>query len=97
MDEEGFREFLLKKKRSPRGVEIYIKMLKKYRNFLQKHRKQDKINFSSIEDLLAFGKWLKKENFQQTMVNMYKLALGEYFIFVEKEELATIVKNGFNK
>ncbi len=97
MDEEGFREYLLKKKRSPRGVDIYKKMLKKYQNFLHKHRGHDKIDFSSTEDLLAFGKWLKEENFQQTMINMYKLALGHYFTHTEKNKLARIVENDFEK
>ena len=97
MDEEGFREYLLKKKRSPRGVDIYKKMLKKYQNFLHKHRGHDEIDFSSIDDLLDFGKWLKEENFQQTMINMYKLTLGHYFDYIEKNELAELVKKGFKK
>ncbi|MCK5409217.1 MAG: site-specific integrase [Candidatus Heimdallarchaeota archaeon] len=97
MDEEGFREFLLKKKLSPRGAEIYIKMLKKYKNFLQKYRDHSNIDFSSIKDLLAFGKWLRDENFQQTMINKYKLALKHYFDFIEKEELAQLTKRGFRR
>ncbi|MHA2255751.1 MAG: site-specific integrase [Candidatus Heimdallarchaeaceae archaeon] len=97
MDEEGFREFIIKKKLSPRGAEIYLKMLKKYKNFLRKYRNHDNIDFSSIEDLLAFGKWLEEENFQQTMIKMYKLTLKEYFAFIEKTDLVKIVENGFKK
>jgi len=95
MDEEGFREFQLKKKRSPRGVDIYVTMLKKYQNFLQKHKGHNEINLSSTEDLIAFGKWLKEENFQQTIINVYKLALKDYFIYKEEVKLAEIVENGF--
>lgn len=93
MDEEGFREFIWKKKLSPRGAEIYLKMLKKYKSFLQKYRNHDNIDLSSREDLLAFGKWLRDENFQQTMIKMYKLTLKEYFAFIERDDLATVVRN----
>ena len=47
--------------------------------------------------MLAFGKWLKEENFQQTMINMYKLALGDYFTYIEKDELVKLAENGFKK
>lgn len=97
MDEEGFREYFRKLKRSPRGADIYIKMIKKYENFLRKYRDHDKIDSSSIKDLKAFGKWLKEENFQQTIINMYKLALGHYFTHTEKNKLARIVENDFEK
>ena len=95
MDEEGFREYFHKKKRSPTAADIYIKMLKKYRNFLQKYCEHDKIDLSSVEDLLSFGNWLKEEKFQQPLVDMYKRALGSYFEFIEKKELAKIAENGF--
>jgi len=95
MDEEGFREYFHKKKRSPTAANVYIKMLKKYRNFLQKYREHDKIELSSVEDLLSFGNWLKEENFQQPLVSMYKKALGNYFTFIERHDLAKITENGF--
>ena len=95
MEEDGFREFQLKKKLSPRGVDIYVKMLKKYENFLQKHRNHNNIDLTTSNDLIAFGKWLQEENFQKTMIKVYKLALRDYFIFTEKDVLAKIAQNGF--
>jgi site-specific recombinase XerD len=92
MDEEGFKKHFMKKKRSPRGAEIYIKMLKKYKNFLHKYRNHEDIDLSSKGDLQAFSKWLKEENFQQPMLDMYKVALREYFIFINKEKLAKKVE-----
>ena len=95
MDEEGFREYLQKLKLSPRGVDIYVRMLKKYQNFLKKHRNHNKIDFSSKEDLVAFGEWLEEESFLQTMINVYILSLKHYFAYIEKEELAELVVNEF--
>ena len=96
MDEEGFRKYLLsRKKRSPRGPEVYIKILKKYETFLQKHRNRENIDFSTKSDLRAFSKWLKEENFQNTIVDRFELILKEYFTFIKREELVKLSEKVF--
>ncbi len=98
MDEEGFREYLLsRKERSPRGPDVYLKLLKKYEIFLRKHRDQENIDFSTKGDLRAFGKWLKEEDFQETIIKYYKLVLKEYFLFIKREDLVKTAEKGFKR
>lgn len=84
MDEEGFRRFLKKQRRSDGTIQTCIDFTLKFEQYLEKHRKEKTVENVKIADLEAFIEWGKSEI---GSMNSYLWALGRYFEFSEQESL----------
>jgi len=84
MDEEGFRSFLKKQRRSDGTIQTCIELTLKYEQYLEKHRKEKTVEIAKIADLEAFIDWGKKEI---GSMNSYHWALGRYFEYSEQKSL----------
>ncbi|MHA2178009.1 MAG: DUF4332 domain-containing protein [Candidatus Thorarchaeota archaeon] len=81
MDEEEFRKFLKKQRRSDGTIQTCIAFTLKFEQYLEKHRKKKTIEIAQIADLEAFIEWGKKEI---GSMNSYLWALGRYFEYSEQ-------------
>ncbi|MHA1613263.1 MAG: DUF4332 domain-containing protein [Candidatus Thorarchaeota archaeon] len=84
MDEEGFRSFLKKQRRSDGTIQTCIELTLKFEQYLEKHREETTVEIAKITDLEAFIDWGKKEI---GLMNSYLWALGRYFEYSEQEIL----------
>ena len=84
MDEEGFRSFLKKQRRSVGTIQTCIDFTLIFEQYLKKHRKEKTVENAKIADLEAFIDWGKKEI---GSMNSYLWALGRYFEYSEQESL----------
>ena len=84
MDEEGFRSFLKKQRRSVGTIQTCIDFTLIFEQYLKKHRKEKTVENAKIADLEAFIDWGKKEI---GSMNSYLWALGRYFEYSEHESL----------
>jgi len=84
MDEEGFRSFLKKQRRSDGTIQTCTDFTLKFEQFLEKHRKEKTVEAAKIADLEAFIDWGKREI---GSMNSYLWALGRYFEYSEQESL----------
>lgn len=84
MDEEGFRSFMKKQRRSDGTIQTCIDFTLKFEQYLEKHRKEKTVDIAKIADLEAFIDWGKREI---GSMNSYLWALGHYFEYSEQENL----------
>jgi len=84
MDEEGFRSFLKKQRRSDGTIQTCIELTLKFEQYLEKHRKEKTVEIAKIADLEAFIDWGKREI---GSMNSYLWALGRYFEYSEQKSL----------
>ena len=84
MDEEGFRSFLKKQRRSDGTIQTCIDFTMVFEQYLKKHRKEKTVEIAKIADLEAFIDWGKTEI---GSMNSYLWALGRYFEYSEQENL----------
>ena len=84
MDEERFHGFLKKQRRSNGTIQTCIDLTLIFEQYLEKHRKEKRLESAKIADLEAFIEWGKKEI---GPMNSYLWALGRYFEFSKQENL----------
>ena len=84
MDEEGFRNFIKKQRRSVGTIQTCIDFTLIFEQYLEKHRTEKTLEIAKIADLEAFIDWGKKEI---GSMNSYLWALGRYFEYSEQESL----------
>ena len=84
MDEEGFRSFMKKQRRSVGTIQTCIDFTLIFEQYLKKHRKEKTVETAKIVDLEAFIDWGKKEI---GSMNSYLWALGRYFEYSEQESI----------
>ena len=78
VDEEGFRSFLKKQRRSDGTIRTCTELTLKFEQYLEKHRKGKTVEIAKIADLEAFIDWGKREI---GSMNSYLWALGRYFVY----------------
>jgi hypothetical protein len=77
MDEEGFREFLLAKKKPKDTTESYIKRVKVFDDFLTEKKQNSDFSTVSREDLILFAfEWCKEKK-----INSYQFLWGLEFYY----------------
>lgn len=84
MDEEGFRSFLKKQRRSDDTIQTCIDFTLKFEQYLKKDNKKKTVENVKVTDLEAFIEWGKREI---GSMNSYLWALGRYFEFTEQDSL----------
>jgi len=84
MDEEGFRNFMKKQRRSVGTIQTCIDFTLIFEQYLKKHRKEKTVETAKIADLEAFIDWGKKEI---GSMNSYLWAIGRYFEYSGQESL----------
>ena len=84
MDEEGFRNFMKKQRRSIGTIQTCIDFTLIFEQYLKKHRTEKTLEIAKIADLEAFIDWGKKEF---GSMNSYLWALGRYFEYSKQESL----------
>ncbi len=84
MDEEGFRSFLKKQRRSDGTIQTCIDLTSKFEQYLKKHREGKTVEIAKVADLEVFIDWGEKEI---GSMNSYLWALGRYFEYSGQESL----------
>lgn len=55
----------------------------------------ESIEKATVKDLDSFGNWLRKERVVKKFFNAYCRYVSQYFLFIEKIDLAKIAQKGF--
>ena len=97
MKEEGFRTFLTKSTRSLSSINFRIQIVKQFEYTLQTFFGVDNADLATEEDLISFGEWLEKEGVIEKFAKSYCRFVNQYFIFIDKLDLAKIAQNRFRK
>jgi len=90
MNEEGFRAFLKKQRRSQGATEQCIRLSGEFEAYLREHRDGKGLDEASSEDLEAFVSW-KKE--QRKSVNSYLWAIHRYYEYTSNEPMCRLASD----
>jgi len=84
MNEEGFRAFLGKQRRSQGTIEQCVRLMGEFEAYLGEHRAGKGLDEAQPEDLEAFVSWKKK---QRESVNSYLWAIHRYYEYTLNEPM----------
>ena len=84
MNEEGFRIFLKKQRRSQGTIEQCVRLTKEFEAYLGEHRVGKGLDEAHSEDLKTFVSWKKK---QRKSVNSYLWAIHRYYEHMSNEPM----------
>ena len=90
MNEDGFRTFLKKQRRSEGTIAQCIRLCREFDSFLGEHRNRIALDAAQLEDLHAFITWKKG---QHKSVNSYLWALYRYYDYTSNTPMLKLAAN----
>ena len=90
MNEEGFRAFMKKQRRSQGTIAQCVQLTQEFEAYLDEHRVGKGIDEAHPEDLEAFVSWKKK---QRKSVNSYLWAIHRYYEYASNEPMRRLTTN----
>jgi len=90
MNEEGFRVFLKKQRRSQGTIEQCVRLTGEFKAYLGEHRVGRGLDEAHPEDLEAFVLWKKK---QRKSVNSYLWAIHRYYEYTSNEPMRRLAND----
>ncbi len=84
MNQEGFRAFLKKQRRSQGTIEQCVRLTREFEAYLGEHQVGRGLDEAYPEDLKAFVSWKKK---QRKSVNSHLWALHRYYEYTSNEPM----------
>jgi len=89
MDEEKFREFLTKSKRSEKTVKAYISYVKKFEEYLSKYKRGKQLEEANPRDIKDFAFWGRKE---LKSINPYLSGIQRYCEHTDNEDMRNAIE-----
>jgi hypothetical protein len=84
MDEEGFRSFLKKQRRSQGTIDQCVQFTKEFEAYLDERRHAKGIDDANSDDLEAFASWKKQ---QRKPINSYLWAIHRYYEYTSDDRM----------
>lgn len=90
MNEEGFRAFLKKQRRSQGTIQQCVRLAGEFEAYLCQHRDGKDLDEAGSKDLESFVLWKKK---QRKSVNSYLWAIHRYYEYTSNEPMHRLATN----
>ena len=85
MDEEDFRRYMKRNRRSQSATDRAVKFIKEFERFLQEHKDGKTLDQSSPENLIDFSSW-GKTNLKHS-VRLHLWGIRHYYKYVSNEKM----------